>query len=58
MSGELLRREIGMAGAGAIGAWLGLAFWVETAVWLIGLALIAAGLGWHEVRRRNPGVAS
>ena len=39
-------------------AWLGLAsclflaFWVESAIWQIGLGLIAAGLIWHTVRQR------
>jgi APA family basic amino acid/polyamine antiporter len=28
-----------------------LAFWVETAVWLTGLALIILGLLWHTIRR-------
>ena len=38
-------------------AWLGLAsclflaWWVEPRIWLIGLALIAAGLLWHAVAR-------
>ncbi len=31
---------------------LALAFWVEWRVWLVGLALIAAGLAWHGVARR------
>lgn len=31
---------------------LGLTFWVEPAIWGAGLALIAAGLGWHAVARR------
>ena len=34
-------------------ACLGLAFWVERPVWLAGLTLIAAGLGWHAVARRR-----
>jgi APA family basic amino acid/polyamine antiporter len=34
---------------------LGLAFWVETRVWLTGLGLIVVGLIWHAVaRRRHP----
>ncbi|MFQ3565828.1 MAG: APC family permease [Aggregatilineales bacterium] len=39
-------------------AWVGLAaclflaFWVEPAIWLAGLGLIAAGLGWHAVALR------
>jgi APA family basic amino acid/polyamine antiporter len=36
-------------------ACLGLAFWVDTTVWLIGLALIVVGLAWHEVIRRAGG---
>jgi len=28
---------------------LGLAFWVEPAIWAVGLGLIAAGLGWHFI---------
>jgi APA family basic amino acid/polyamine antiporter len=31
---------------------LGLAFWVEPAIWAAGLALIAVGLVWHGVARR------
>lgn len=34
---------LGLAGC------LGLAFWVDPAVWVIGLGLIAAGLVWHRV---------
>ena len=30
---------------------LGLAFWVEPAVWIAGLLLIAAGVAWHRVAR-------
>jgi APA family basic amino acid/polyamine antiporter len=30
---------------------LGLAFFVEREVWMVGLALIAAGLLWHGLRR-------
>lgn len=39
-------------------AWAGLvsclflAFWVERAIWLTGLAVLAAGLAWHFARRR------
>jgi APA family basic amino acid/polyamine antiporter len=29
-----------------------LAFWVESAIWQIGLGLIAAGLIWHTIRQR------
>lgn len=32
---------------------LGLAFWVEPEVWLAGLALIGAGLVWHQIARRR-----
>jgi basic amino acid/polyamine antiporter, APA family len=33
-----------------------LAFWVESAIWQVGLGLIAAGLIWHKVRQlRNEG---
>jgi len=37
--------------------WLGLisclflAFWVESAIWQVGLGLIVAGLIWHKIRR-------
>lgn len=31
---------------------VGLAFWVEPAVWATGLALIAAGMAWHAVAQR------
>ena len=34
-------------------ACLGLAFWVEKQVWVASLALIALGLGWHAVARRQ-----
>ena len=40
-------------------AWAGLfsclflAFWVETGVWLIGLAVLGVGLVWHLLRRRG-----
>jgi APA family basic amino acid/polyamine antiporter len=33
---------------------LGLAFWVEPAIWGAGLGLIGVGLGWHWVARRRP----
>lgn len=36
-----------------IAACLFLAFWVDPAVWLTGLALIAAGLVWHNARIRR-----
>lgn len=32
---------------------LGLAFWVEVEIWLAGLAVIAIGLAWHVVARRQ-----
>ena len=32
---------------------LGLAFWVEPAIWGVGLGLMAAGLAWHFVARRR-----
>ncbi|HMO12528.1 MAG TPA: APC family permease [Pirellulaceae bacterium] len=31
---------------------LGLAFWVEPSVWLLGLCLIAVGLVWHAIAQR------
>jgi APA family basic amino acid/polyamine antiporter len=31
---------------------LGLAFWVEPAVWATGVGLLGVGLGWHGIRRR------
>jgi APA family basic amino acid/polyamine antiporter len=34
-------------------ACLGLAFWVDVTVWLVGLGLIAVGLAWHAVARRH-----
>lgn len=40
-----------VAGLG-LASCLGLAFWVEPRIWLAGLGLIAAGLGWHLVARR------
>jgi APA family basic amino acid/polyamine antiporter len=36
---------------GGLAACLGLAFFVEREVWMIGLALIAAGLLWHGLRQ-------
>ncbi|MCH8527513.1 MAG: APC family permease [Kiritimatiellae bacterium] len=33
-------------------ACLFLAFWVDPAVWITGLGLIAAGLVWHKIRKR------
>ncbi|PEN06219.1 amino acid permease [Longimonas halophila] len=40
-----------VAWGGLVGC-LGLAFWVEPAVWATGLALIAVGLIWHAVAQR------
>lgn len=40
-----------LAWAGLAGC-LGLAFWVEPAIWLIGIGLIAAGLVWHTLAQR------
>jgi APA family basic amino acid/polyamine antiporter len=37
---------------GGLAGCLFLAFWVDQAVWLTGLALIAAGLVWHLIARR------
>lgn len=31
---------------------LGLAFWVDPVIWIVGLALIGAGLGWRWIARR------
>ena len=49
---RLYPRWISLAG---LGGCLGLAFWVETPIWLFGLALLATGLLWHLVRRRSSG---
>src|SRR5690606_7489663 len=40
-------------------ACLGLAFWGEPRIWLVGLGLIAAGLGWRRLGRawRRPAPA-
>ncbi len=35
---------------------LGLAFWVESGIWMVGLGLIGVGLVWHWIRRRFSGV--
>ncbi len=35
-----------------LAACLGLAFWVETRIWLAGVGLIGVGLAWHALRRR------
>jgi APA family basic amino acid/polyamine antiporter len=40
-----------VAWGGLVGC-VGLAFWVEPAVWATGLALIAVGLLWHAVAQR------
>jgi APA family basic amino acid/polyamine antiporter len=40
-----------LAGLG-LASCLFLAFWVESAIWQVGLGLIAAGLIWHTVRQR------
>jgi APA family basic amino acid/polyamine antiporter len=37
--------------AGLVGC-LGLAFWVEPVIWLVGLGLIAAGLVWQRIARQ------
>ncbi|HEX7081508.1 MAG TPA: APC family permease [Gammaproteobacteria bacterium] len=34
-------------------ACLGLAFWVERRVWLVGLGLVIVGLVWHAIARRR-----
>lgn len=36
-----------------LAACLFLAFWVPTAIWITGLALIAAGLAWHLIVARG-----
>jgi APA family basic amino acid/polyamine antiporter len=41
-------RGVALAG---LASCLGLAFWVETRVWLAGLALLGVGLLWHAVAR-------
>jgi APA family basic amino acid/polyamine antiporter len=43
-----------ISAAGLLGC-LGLAFWVETAVWLTGLGLLVLGLAGHALRRRLGG---
>jgi len=40
-----------LAWAGLVGC-LGLAFWVEPRIWLIGMGLIAAGLLWQKLAKR------
>lgn len=40
---------------GGLAACLFLAFWVEIQIWLVGLALIAAGLVWHAIARNLSG---
>ncbi len=44
-------------GAGLV-CCLGLAFWVEPAIWTAGLGLVAVGLVWHRVARRVSGAAT
>ena len=44
--------------AAGLGCCLGLAFWVEPAIWVAGLGLIALGLAWHGVARRLSGRAA
>jgi APA family basic amino acid/polyamine antiporter len=39
-----------IAGLGLV-CCLGLAFWVERRIWLVGVGLILAGLAWHAVAR-------
>ena len=39
-------------------ACIGLAFWVDRDVWLVGLVLIALGLGWHAVARAGRAAVS
>jgi APA family basic amino acid/polyamine antiporter len=46
-----------VAAAGLVSC-LGLAFWVEPSIWLLGLGLIAAGLIWHLIARRRAGSAT
>lgn len=41
-----------------LGACLFLAFWVEVQIWLIGLALLAAGLVWQQIAQRLDWAAS
>jgi hypothetical protein len=53
-AGTRRARVVGVPASG-LGACLGLAFWVETAIWLAGLGLIAVGLVWHTVAVRGGG---
>ena len=46
---RLFPRWVAWAG---LAACLFLAFWVETRIWLVGLAMIGVGLLWHAVARR------
>ncbi|GIW72953.1 MAG: hypothetical protein KatS3mg102_2495 [Planctomycetota bacterium] len=46
-----------VAASGLAGC-VGLAFWVEPAVWGTGLMLAAAGLGWHLLARRRRGLSA
>ena len=48
---EHRRRPRGVAAVGLV-ACLFLAFWLEPAIWLSGLALIALGLAWRAVVRK------
>ena len=45
---DLRRYPRWLAVAGLVGC-LGLAFWVEWEIWLLGLGVIAAGLVWHRL---------
>jgi APA family basic amino acid/polyamine antiporter len=45
-----------IAGLGLV-CCLGLAFWVERRIWLVGVGLILAGLAWHAVARAWPATA-
>ncbi|MEM1126986.1 MAG: APC family permease [Bacteroidota bacterium] len=48
--GRFFPRWVSVAG---LVACAGLAFFVDPAIWGVGLGLIAAGLGWHYVARRQ-----
>ena len=39
--------------AAAILGSLGLAFWVQPLIWMVGLGVITAGLAWHATLRRH-----
>jgi APA family basic amino acid/polyamine antiporter len=47
------RRYPRVVAAAGLAACLALAFWVDAAVWLAGLGLIAIGFVWHAVARRS-----